>query len=86
MESYEQHFRHTILLFYYKKGKNAVRYKNKLTDKYGEGELAVRQCQNWLAKLRAGNFNVEVAPHSGRPVEADKDAIKDFVLNLSNSI
>ncbi|GFU63215.1 histone-lysine N-methyltransferase SETMAR [Trichonephila clavipes] len=71
----------------------------KLTDVYGEGVLTVRQCQNWFAKFRSGNFDVEDAPRSGRPVEADKDAIKAFVdanrrittreiglrLNLSNS-
>ncbi|GFX69551.1 histone-lysine N-methyltransferase SETMAR [Trichonephila clavipes] len=52
-----------------------------------------------FAKFRSGNFDVEDAPRSGRPVEADKDAIKALVdanwrittreiglrLNLSNS-
>ncbi|GFU35990.1 histone-lysine N-methyltransferase SETMAR [Trichonephila clavipes] len=75
MESDKQHFRH-ILLFYYRKGKNAVQARKKLTDVYGED-----------------------APRSGRPLEADKDAIKALVdanrrittreiglrLNLSNS-
>ncbi|GFW11690.1 histone-lysine N-methyltransferase SETMAR [Trichonephila clavipes] len=98
MESDKQHFRH-ILLFYYRKGENAVQAKKKLTDVYGEGVLTVRQCQNWFAKFRSGNFDVEDAPRSGRPVEADKDAIKALVdanrrittreiglrLNLSNS-
>ncbi|GFS81143.1 HTH_48 domain-containing protein [Trichonephila clavipes] len=78
MESDKQHFRH-ILLFYYKKGKNAVQARKKLTDVYGEGVLTVRQCQNWFAKFRSGNFDVEDAPRSGRPVEADKDAIKALV-------
>ncbi|GFV77007.1 histone-lysine N-methyltransferase SETMAR [Trichonephila clavipes] len=98
MESDKQHFRH-ILLFYYRKGKNAVQARKKLTDVYGEGVLTVRQCQNWFAKFRSGNFVVEDEPRSGRPVEADKDAIKALVdanrrittreiglrLNLSNS-
>lgn len=98
MERDKQHFRH-ILLFYYRKGKNAVQARKKLTDVYGEGVLTVRQCQNWFAKFRSGNFDVEDAPRSGRPVEADKDAIKALVdanrrittreiglrLNLSNS-
>ncbi|GFU90751.1 histone-lysine N-methyltransferase SETMAR [Trichonephila clavipes] len=98
MESDKQHFRY-ILLFYYRKGKNAVQARKKLTDVYGEGVLTVRQCQNWFAKFRSGNFDVEDAPRSGRPVEADKDAIKALVdanrrittrviglrLNLSNS-
>ncbi|GFW91036.1 histone-lysine N-methyltransferase SETMAR [Trichonephila clavipes] len=72
MESDKQPFGH-ILLFYYRKGKNAVQAKNKLTDVYG-GVLTVRQCQNWFAKFRSGNFDVEDAPRSGRPVEAHKDA------------
>ncbi|GFT79737.1 histone-lysine N-methyltransferase SETMAR [Trichonephila clavipes] len=82
-----------------RKGKNAVQAKKNLTDVYGEGVLTVRQCQNWFAKFQSGNFDVEDAPRSGRPVEADKDAIKALVdanrrittreirlrLNLSNS-
>ncbi|GFU92966.1 histone-lysine N-methyltransferase SETMAR [Trichonephila clavipes] len=98
MESDKQHFRH-ILLFYYRKGKNAVQARKKLTDVYGKGVLTVRQCQNWFAKFRSSNFDVENAPRSGRSVEDDKDAIKVLVdanwrittreiglrLNLSNS-
>ncbi|GFU01416.1 mariner Mos1 transposase [Trichonephila clavipes] len=82
-----------------RKGKNAVQARKKLTDVYGEGVLTVRQCQNSFAKFRSGNFDVEDAPRSGRPVEADKDAIKALFdanrrittreiglrLNLSNS-
>ncbi|XP_035725547.1 histone-lysine N-methyltransferase SETMAR-like [Vespa mandarinia] len=73
--------------------------RKKLTDVYGEDVLTVRQCQNWFAKFRYGNFDVEDAPRSGRLVEADKDTIKALVdanqritireigerLNLSNS-
>ncbi|GFW63286.1 histone-lysine N-methyltransferase SETMAR [Trichonephila clavipes] len=62
-----------------KKGKNAVQARKKLTDVYGEGVLTVRQCQNWFAKFGSGNFEVEDAPRSVRPVEADKDAIKALV-------
>ena len=98
MESEKQHFRH-ILLFYYRKGKNAVQARKKLSDVYGEDVLTERQCQNWFAKFRSGNFDVEDAPRSGRPVEADEDTIKALIdanrrittreiaerLNLSNS-
>ncbi|XP_049820600.1 histone-lysine N-methyltransferase SETMAR-like [Aethina tumida] len=98
MESDKQHFRR-ILLFCYREGKNAIQARKKLTDVYGEGVLAVLQCQNWFAKFRSGNFDVEKAPRSGRPVEANKVVIKTLVdakrrittreiglrLNLSNS-
>ena len=38
-----------------------------------------RQWQNWFAKFRSGNFDVEDAPRSGRPVEADEDTIKTLI-------
>ncbi|GFU72497.1 l-2-hydroxyglutarate dehydrogenase, mitochondrial [Trichonephila clavipes] len=62
-----------------RKGKNAVQARKKLTDVYGEGVLTVHQCQNWFAKFRSGNFDVEDDPRLGRPVEADKKAIKALV-------
>ena len=31
--------------------------QNQLTDVFGKGILAVRQCQNWFANFRSGNFN-----------------------------
>ncbi|GFX79710.1 mariner Mos1 transposase [Trichonephila clavipes] len=82
-----------------KRVKNAVQARKKLAYVYGEGVLTVRQCQNWFAKFRSCNFDVEDAPRSERPVEADKDAKKALVdvnrrittrenglrLNLSNS-
>jgi len=50
MESEKQHFWH-ILLFYYRKGKNSVQARKKLSDVYGENVLTERQCQNWFAKF-----------------------------------
>ncbi|XP_049818722.1 histone-lysine N-methyltransferase SETMAR-like [Aethina tumida] len=66
---------------------------------YGEGVLTVRLFQNWFSKFRSSNFDVEDAPRSGRPVEANKGTTKTLVdanrritaheiglrLNLSNS-
>ena len=78
MDHQKQHFRH-ILLFYYRKAKNPVQARRKLCDVYGEDVLTKRQCQNWFAKLRSGNFNLEDAPRSGRRLEADVDKIKSLV-------
>ncbi|XP_046813879.1 histone-lysine N-methyltransferase SETMAR-like [Vespa crabro] len=79
MENNKQHFRH-ILLFYYRKGKNAVKARKKLIDVYGEVVLTVyASARIWFAKFRFGNFDVEDAPRSGRPVEANKDTIKALV-------
>ena len=69
MVSDKQPFRH-ILLFYYRKSKNAVQARKKLTEVYGKGVLALRQCQNWFAKFRSFNFHAE---------DADKDTIKALI-------
>ncbi|GFX23304.1 histone-lysine N-methyltransferase SETMAR [Trichonephila clavipes] len=60
------------------KGIYAVQDRKKFTD-VCESTLTVRQCQNWFAKFRSGNFDVEDAPRSGKQVEADKDAKKALV-------
>jgi [histone H3]-lysine36 N-dimethyltransferase SETMAR len=75
VKRYKHHFRY-ILLFYYRKGRNAVQARKKLTDVCGEGELTVCQCQKWFSKFRSYNFYVKNAPLSGLPVEAVKDAIE----------
>ncbi|EZA56911.1 hypothetical protein X777_02762 [Ooceraea biroi] len=51
MENQSEHFRNT-LLFYYRKGKNAVQARKKLCAVYGEDVLSERQCQNWFSKFR----------------------------------
>ena len=78
MVSDKQNFWH-ILLFYYRKGKNAVQARKKLTYAYEEGVLTVLQCPNWFAKFQSGKLNVEDALRSGRLVKANKDAIKALV-------
>ena len=39
---------------------------------YGEGAVTDRMCQKWFAKFRAGDFSLDNAPQSGRPVEVDR--------------
>ena len=50
-----EHFRH-ILLFYFRKRKNAAQAAKKLRDVYGEEALKDRQCRNWFDKFRSGDF------------------------------
>ena len=66
MEIPEGHFRH-ILLFYFRKGKNATQAYRKLCGVYSDQCLSERQCQNWFARFRSGNFNVQDEP-AGRPI------------------
>ena len=74
MEISEGHFRH-ILLFYFRKGKNAVQAHRKLCVVYGDESLSERQCQNWFARFCSGNFNVRDEPRPGRPIVEKVDEI-----------
>lgn len=78
MDNQIEHYRH-ILLFYFRKGKNAVQARKKLSEVYGKGCLTERQCQRWFARFRSGNFNVQDAPHTGRPTTTDDHKIKALI-------
>lgn len=78
MECKNEHFRH-ILLFYFRKGKNAAQAAKKLRDVYGEEALKERQCRNWFDKFRSGDFSLKDEQRSGRPDELDDDQIKAII-------
>ncbi|GFU82615.1 histone-lysine N-methyltransferase SETMAR [Trichonephila clavipes] len=78
MENQKGHFRH-ILLFYFRKGKNASQAHKQLCAVYGNEALNERQCQNWFAKFRSGDFSLKDEKRSGRPVEVDDDLINAII-------
>ena len=80
MEEKKQHFRH-IMLYHFKKGKNATEMQIKICAVYGEGAVTDRMCQKWLANFRAGDFSLDDAPQPGRPVEVDSDQIETLIEN-----
>lgn len=78
MEDQTIHFRH-ILLFYFRKGKNARQASEKLREVYGDNALQERQCQRWFAKFSSGDFDLKDTPRPGRPNEVDDDEIKALI-------
>ena len=40
-----------------------------------------RMCQKWFAKFCAGDFLLDDAPRSGRPVEVDSDPVETLIEN-----
>ena len=79
MEENKPHFQH-IMLYYFKKGKNATETQEKICTVYGEEAVTDRTCQKWFAKFRAGDFSLDDAPRSGRPVEVDSDQIETLIV------
>ena len=74
MEIPEGYFRY-ILLFYFRKGKNAAQAHRKLCSVYDDEGLSERQCQNWFARFRSGNFDVKDESRPGRLIVERVDEI-----------
>ena len=45
---------------------------------YREGDVIDQLCQKWFVKFCVGDFLLDVAPQSGRPVEVDSDKLKHW--------
>ena len=78
LEENTKHFWH-IMLYYFKKGNNATETQKKTCKVYGEGALTDWMCQKWFVKFCAGDFLLDDAPQSGRPIEVDSDQIRKLI-------
>ena len=70
-----------IVLYYFKKGKNATAMQKMICAVYGDGAVTVGTCQKWFAKFCAGDFLLGNAPQLGRTVEVDRDQIETLTEN-----
>ena len=70
------------MLYYFKKGKNAPEtHTQKICAVCGEGAGTDQMCQKWFSKFCAGDFSLDDASWSGRPVEVDRDQIETLIEN-----
>ena len=53
--------------------------QKKICAAYGDGAVTDQTCQKWFAKFRAGDYSLDDAPRSGRPVEVDSGQIETLV-------
>ena len=56
-----QHFQ-SIILYYFKKGKNTTEIQKKVCAVYGKTlDVSDQTCQKWFVKFRAGDFSLDDA-------------------------
>ena len=86
MEENKQHFCHSVL-YYFKKGKNATETHThtKMCVVCGGGAMADQTCQERFVNFCAGDFSLDDAPRSGRPIEVDRDQIETLMENNQRS-
>ena len=83
MEENKQHFLY-IMLYYFKKGKNATEMqKKKVCVVYGQGTVTDQMCQKWFAKFHAGDFLLNSAPQAGRTVEVGSNQIETLIEKIN---
>ena len=80
MEENTQHFQ-CIMLYYFKKGKNATETWKMIGAVYGEGAVTDWTCQKWFVKFCARDFSLDDAPQSGRTIEVDSDQVQTLIGN-----
>ena len=80
MEGKKQHFQ-PIMLYYFKKGKNATETQRKICAVCGEGAVTDRTRQKWFAKFRAGDLSLDDTPWAGGPVGVDSGQIETLIEN-----
>ena len=63
-----------VMLYYFKKGKNATETYTytKICAVYGEGAVTDWMCQKWFMRFHTGDFWLVDAQQSGRPTK-DRD-------------
>ena len=70
------------MLYYFKKGKNAIDTQKKICAVYGESAMTYQTCQKWFVNFCAGDFSLDNALWSSGPVEGDSNQIE--ILTESN--
>ena len=82
MEENMQYFWH-IIFYYFKRGKNTteMQKKKKICAVYREGVVIDQMCQKGFVNFHAGEFFLDDAPQSGRPVEVDSNQIETLIEN-----
>ena len=48
---------------------------------YGKRAVTDQMCQKWFAKFHTGDFSLDNAPWSSRPVEVDSNQIETLIEN-----
>ena len=62
-----------------RKVKTQLKCKKKICAVYGEGAVTDQMCQKWFVKFCAGDFSLDDAPWSDRPVKVDQNQIETLI-------
>ena len=76
--------KYTFLAYYallLKKSKNSTEMQKVICAVYGDDAVTDWTCQKWFVKFCAGDFLLDIASQSGRPVQLDSYHIETLIEN-----
>ena len=65
-----------VMLFYYKKGKNATQTCRKICEVYDVDAVNERRTQEWFIRFHSGNFDVKDRPRSTSHWKSDDEILQ----------
>ena len=74
----KEHLRH-IMLYEFNRGLRAADTAKKIQETYGDDVINERSCRRWFARFKAGVFNLEDGPKSGRPTRLNSSELKNYI-------
>ncbi|XGW29885.1 hypothetical protein V3C99_009158 [Haemonchus contortus] len=72
------HLRNFILSLH-QSGLKAKEAQAKIVDIYGADAISYDTCKTWMAKFKKGDFSLQDAPRSGRPMELNLKLLQTAV-------
>ena len=78
MSTVKMHIRH-FMIYEFNLKKNATKATESICTAYGTDALDVRTCQNWFARFKAGDFDLNDKERAGRPMKADDDQLEELL-------
>jgi transposase len=68
-----------LLLHEFRLDHKATEATNNICSTMGEGVLSIRTAQHWFNRFKNGNLELGDLPRYGRPLEVDKDLLKQLI-------
>ena len=70
-----------ILLFEFNRGVKIVEAARNICALYGDNAIGESLARKWFSHFKEDRFDMNVTPHSGRPLEFDEDCLNILILN-----
>ena len=68
-----------LLFFAFNRDQKASEVTKDICAVYGEDAIPERTVRDWFARFKRGNFDLNDAPRSGRPIKMNEDQLRDLL-------